>query len=189
MSRRDSGTAGWAAGLVLMAAAGLTSCGGAHEPDPATAAPAPNKPAVARAADAPDMVSAVSTSKAPAAVDVKFALAERPVVGKPVDIRLALTPVVELERLYARFQASQGLTLVKGEETGQIERPAIGKDISHVVTVNPTADGIYFVTVTVISDSPTESVSRIYSIPIIAGAGLPELPPPAAQQSVPRAKP
>jgi hypothetical protein len=172
-----------------MAAAGLTACGGTPEPDPAAAAPASDKPAVPRPAEAPDMVSAVSASKAPGAVDVKFALSARPVVGKPVDIRLALTPVVELERMYARFQASQGLTLVKGEETGQIERPAVGKGISHVVTVNPAADGIYSVTVTVISDSPTQSVSRIYSIPIIAGAGLPELPPPAAQQVAPKPQP
>jgi hypothetical protein len=181
MSRREVGSALWAA-VVLAVAAGLTACG-SSEPDPAASTPTSAKPNDARPATSRDMVAAVSASKTPGAVDVKFALSSRPAVGKPVDIRLALTPTVELERLYARFQPSDGLELVKGGETGQIEHPARGTDVAHVLTVTPRTDGIYNVTVTVVSDSATESLSRIYSIPIIAGAGLPELPPPAAQQA------
>jgi len=186
MSRRDVGTARWAA-FVLTAAFGLAACG-SSDPDPAAATPGSTKPKPAKPA-ALDMVAAVSSSRTPGAVDVKFALPKRPEVGKPMAIQLALTPVIELDRLYARFQPSEGLDLVSGAETGQLEHPAIGTDIAHTVTVTPKADGIFSVTVTVISDSPTESVSRIYSIPIIAGAGLPEAPPPAAQRAVPTAKP
>jgi hypothetical protein len=54
--------------------------------------------------------------------------------------------------------------------------------------VTPKADGIFYVTATVISDSSTGSLARLYSIPIIAGAGLPELPP-AAAQAAPTTRP
>jgi hypothetical protein len=189
MSRREVGTARWAA-FVLTAAVGLAACG-SSDPDPTASTPTSGKPKAARAV--PDMVAAVSASKTPSPVDVNFALAARPDVGKPVDLRIVLTPNVELDRVYARFQPSDGLDLVKGGETGHLERPAVGTDIDHTLTVTPKADGIFYVTATVISDSSTESVSRVYSIPIIAGAGLPELPPAAAQanpaQAAPTTKP
>jgi hypothetical protein len=165
---------------------GLAGCG-SSEPDP-NATPTSGKPKAGRPAGPADMVAAVSASKVPGEVDVKFALSDRPAVGKPVDIRLALTPTIELDRLYARFQPSEGMDLVKGGETDHIDRPAVGTDIAHTVTVTPKADGIFYVTATVISDSSTGSVSRIYSIPIIAGAGLPELPP-AAAQAAPTTRP
>jgi hypothetical protein len=186
MSRRDVGTARWAA-IVLTAAFGLAACG-SSESD-AVATPTSAKPKAVKPASRPDMVAAVSASKTPGTVDVKFALAKRPEVGKPVEIQLALTPTVELDRVYARFQPSDGLELVSGAETGQLEHPAVGTEVPHKVVVTPKADGIFSVTVTVISDSPTDSVSRIYSIPIIAGAGLPEAPPPAAQRAASPSKP
>jgi hypothetical protein len=173
--------------VFVLTAFGLAACG-SSESDTAAATPGAPKQKAAVPARL-DMVAAVTAGRTPGAVDVKFALSQRPEVGKPVDIQLALTPTIELDRLYARFQPSEGLDLVSGAETGQLERPAIGTEVAHKVRVTPKADGIFTVTVTVISDSPTESVSRIYSIPIIAGAGLSEAPPPAAQHAAPRAKP
>jgi len=179
MSRRDVGAAGVAA-FMWIAAFGLASCltGCGSDPAPATAAPAAGKAKPGSAGGRRDMVAAVSSTRNVGAVDVRFALSGRPVVGQPVDIRLSFRPGIELDRLFARFQASEGLDLVKGAETGQLDRPAIGADIEHVVTVVPTSDGIFYVTAVVLTDSPTESVSRNYSIPIIAGAGLAELPQP-----------
>jgi hypothetical protein len=172
--------------FLLMAAFALTGCGSA-EPDPAasgTAAAGKPKPV---AGGRPDMVAAVSASKTPGAADVRFALSGRPTVGQPVDIQLALTPTVELDRLYARFQASEGLDLVKGGETAHYDQPGRGKELSHTVTVIPKSDGIFNVTAVVLSDSDTESIARTYTIPIIAGAGLPELPPEA--EARPQSKP
>jgi hypothetical protein len=185
MWRRDAGTARWAA-FVLTAAVALAGCG-SSEPDPAATTPRSGKHKAARVGAA-DMVAAVSASKTPGPVEVNFALAARPQVGQPVDLRIVLTPRVELDRLYARFQPSEGLDLVKGEETAHLEHPAVGTDIDHKVTVTPKADGIFYVTATVISDSSTGSLARLYSIPIIAGAGLPELPP-AAAQAAPTTRP
>jgi hypothetical protein len=172
--------------FLLMAAFALTGCG-SPEPDPAasgTSAPGKPKPA---AGGRPDMVAAVGTSRTPGAADIRFALSGRPAVGQPVDIQLALTPTVELDRLYVRFQASEGLELVKGSETEHYERPSLGKELPHTVTVIPRSDGIFNVTAVVLSDSATESIARTYTIPIIAGAGLPELPP--EPEARPQSKP
>jgi hypothetical protein len=174
--------------FLLMAAFALTGCGSA-EPDPAASGtPASGNPRSAVSGGRPDMVAAVSASKTPGAAEVRFALSGRPTVGQPVDIQLALTPTVELDRLYARFQGSEGLDLVKGGETAHYEQPSRGKELSHTVTVIPRSDGIFNVTAVVLSDSDTESIARTYTIPIIAGAGLPELPPPEAEAR-PQSKP
>ena len=59
-------------------------------------------------------------------------------MGQPLDIELALTPAVELDRLFARFQAGDGLQLVTGAETEHYEtcrRSALASRTS--VTVLP----------------------------------------------------
>jgi hypothetical protein len=164
----------------------LLGCG-SSEPDPSATTATGNKPKAARPAGRPDMVAAVSSSKSPGAADLKFALSGRPTVGQPVDIQLALTPTVELDRLFVRFQASEGMEIVKGAETERYEDPAPGTELPHTLTVIPKSDGIFNVTAVVVTDSPKESFARTYTIPIIAGAGLPELPPQA--EAGPQSKP
>jgi len=126
---------------------------------------------------AASMVSAVSAGEGASAVDVKFELDRRPEVGKPFNISLLLVPNVSLERLYARFQAEEGLDLITGEQTEQVARPVAGSGIAHTLTVLPKRDGIFTILAVVLTDSTSESVSRNYSIPVIAGSGLPEWSP------------
>jgi hypothetical protein len=190
MSRRDVRGSSLAAVLIafiLVAALALSACGSA-EPDPSTANPNSARPG-ARNTGRPDMVAAVSSSRTPGAVDLRFALSGRPTVGQPLDIQLALTPTVELDLLFVRFQASEGLDLVKGAETEHFDRPARGAGLTHSVTVIPKSDGIFNLMATVLTDSPKESITRIYTIPIIAGSGLPELPPAAPPQARPQSRP
>jgi hypothetical protein len=125
------------------------------------------------------MVAAVSSSKTPGNVELRFTIPERPQIGQRTQIELSLIPTVELERLVARFQVPDGLELVSGSETPRVDRPAPGAEISHTLVVVPKSDGIFNITAVVLTDSATESVSRTFSIPLIAGAGLPEAPPEA----------
>lgn len=164
---------GLCAPLVAMAAfaLGCDSAGDASA-DTTAAKTQSAKPGAARAGQA--MVAAVSAGQGSSSVDVKFELTQRPEVGKPVDISLALIPTARLELLYARFQADEGLELVKGGQTEQIARPTPGSPVSHTVTVIPKRDGIFTVTAVVLTDSDSDSVSRNFSIPLIAGSGLPE---------------
>lgn len=186
MSRQAARGASLAAYVValVMGATGLTACG-SSEPDPNAAPGSAGKPKTQ--AGPTGMVAAVSASKAPGAIDVRFRLSAKPTVGQPLDIELALTPTVELESLFARFRASDGLELTKGAETLHYDRPAVGTSLSHTVTVVPKSDGIFNVTATVLTDSAKDSIASTYTIPLIAGAGLPELP--AAPVSGPPSKP
>jgi hypothetical protein len=128
------------------------------------------------------MVTAFSATRGPGLVDLKFKLTKRPAVGEPVEVELALVPTVELEHLFARFQAAEGLQIVSGGETEHFDHPVTGVPVKHKMTVTAKSDGIFYVTAIVLADSDKESVARNYSFPLIAGQGLMEAPetPPAA---------
>ncbi|MDB6090349.1 MAG: hypothetical protein JWN85_3133 [Gammaproteobacteria bacterium] len=126
--------------------------------------------------DPADMVAAVSATKTGAPVQLKFELRQRPGVGQPLDVDIALIPGSPLvERVYAKFQPGEGMDLLDGGDLAPVEKPAEGVPIRHTVRVLPKRDGIFTVTATVGVDSATDSVARAFAIPVIAGEGLPEL--------------
>jgi hypothetical protein len=170
------------AAVVLSSVLGLsalTGCGSGDQDS--SAANSPGKTGKAKVADpkTAHMVAAVSSSKVPGAVDLRFELAGRPVVGEPVDVRFAIIPQQDLETLYVKFSPGDGLEVTRGAETERLQHPAVGVVIEHVVGVVPKTDGVFYLTAIVDSDSESRSLTRNYSVPIIAGAGLSE-PPPAA---------
>jgi hypothetical protein len=166
-----------ATAAVLLLALTLPGCG-SSEPETAAGGGKPGTQTKAPTAR-PDMVAAVSATRggAPGNVELRFNIPDRPTIGQPTTIQLSLTPAVELERLLARFQVPEGVELVSGAETPRFDRPTPGVEITHTLTVIPKADGIFNITAVVLADSPTDSVARTFSIPLIAGAGLPEAPP------------
>jgi hypothetical protein len=167
------------AAIVSLCAA-LSACGWGDSDASAEAAKGPG-PKVAAAPKQRTMVAAVSGSRTPGAVDLRFLLSNKPAVGQPLDIQFAITPMQDLQTLFIRFiAAGDGLEVTQGAETKHLEHPAVGASIDHTVRVIPKSDGIYYLTAVVVSDSDTESVSRNYSIPIIAGEGISEPPPAAA---------
>ena len=155
----------------------VSGCGSSGESGTG-AAPATTGPPGAKApgrAQSDNMVAAVSATKGGAPVEVKFELRERPQVGQPVDIDIAVLPVSpNLERVHAIFQAGDGLDLVSGGETALIEKPADGVPIRHTLRILPKRDGIFVVSAVVSVDTASESLSRTFSIPLIAGQGLGE---------------
>lgn len=166
---------------VLALALVLAGCDSEPEQGVTTSATKAGRKVVVDAGD-PDMVTAFSATRGPGLVDLKFKLTKRPAVGEPVEIDLALTPAVALERLFARFQAADGLQIVSGAETEPFDRPAAGVPVKHKMTVTAKTDGIFYVTAVVLADSDKESIARSYSFPLIAGQGFTEAPaaPPAA---------
>jgi len=167
----------WAIAAALALA--VSGCGSSGEPGSGAAA-ANKGPPGAKAAGHPqsdNMVAAVSATKGALPVEVKFELHERPQVGQPVDIDIALRPVApSLERVQAIFHAGDGLDIVSGGETASIERPQEGVPIHHTIRILPKRDGIFVVSCVVSVDSANESLSRTFSIPLIAGEGLAEHP-------------
>jgi hypothetical protein len=119
------------------------------------------------------MVSAVSGATSQAPVELKFALSDRPQVGQPLEIKIAVLPVVDVDRIAASFHVGPGLELRHGEQMPAIQNPEPGSPINHKITLVPQQDGIFFVSATVHVDSPTESITRTFSFPVIAGTGAP----------------
>src|ERR1700722_12933046 len=161
----------WAAATLAMLLAGLNGCGKTEHEGGATApgrhaAKAPQDPAALALAN---MVSAVgSTGKPYGDIELKFDLRARPVVGEPVDIDLALIQTQDLDRVSATFQAVDGLEVTKGGRSPEFSRPPAGVPISHTVTVIPQRDGVFYVSAVVLVDLASETVTRNFSIPLIA---------------------
>ncbi len=121
-----------------------------------------------------DMVTAVSSGKDDQMpVTVRFALRDRPEVGKASELDLEVIPSAPLDKLIAVFHAQDGLSVSAGAEPAQREHPEAGIPIAHRLTIVPARDGIFYVDATVLVDFGSESVARTFTIPIIAGAGEP----------------
>jgi len=177
-----------AAATLTVLLAALNGCGKTEHAGSAPApAPAPGRHAAKVPQDAgalalANMVNAVGTGKPYTDIELKFDLRSRPVVGEPVDIDLALIPTQDLDRVSATFQAVEGIELTKGGRSPEFAHPPAGVPISHTLTVIPQRDGVFYVSAVVLADTGTDSVTRNFSIPLIAGAGnsVPAAPDTAA---------
>jgi hypothetical protein len=119
------------------------------------------------------MVAAVSKGKGGPPVGLKFELRQAPQVGQAVDVDIAVLPdAPAITRINGKFQAGEGLELIDGAQLEQVEKPAAGSVIRHVVRVMPKQDGIFTVTATLSVDLADDSISRVFSIPVIVGDGL-----------------
>jgi hypothetical protein len=173
--------AGWLAALAAGLALGSAGCGST---DPtagsATSAQAAKsgkrKTPLKNPADpVADMVSAVSSTKAGPPVEVKFALAARPEVGQAMDVAIAVIPRAPLpDSISASFQAAEGLEIVDGALLERVDKLVDGTPIQHVVKILPKRDGIFALTAVVNYAQANQDLARTFSIPVIAGEGLPE---------------
>jgi hypothetical protein len=170
-----------AAGLV----AGVPGCSSGEKPSAApSAAPAsakahkPSKgvsPAMPGAEDLGDMVAAVSSAKAGPPVEMKFALLTRPEVGQVMDLDVAVVPRTPVpESLSVSFQVVDGLDIVDGSQLERVDKLVDGTPIRHVVKILPKRDGVFTLTAVVSFVAANQDWSRTFSIPVIAGEGLPE---------------
>jgi hypothetical protein len=163
----------WTKLLAAAAGALLAGCGsGAHAPASASKSHIAAHNNGKRDALDPDMVAAVASSKTSSRVVLKFALRQRPQIGQPTEVDVALIPQMPLDRVVESFYAEDGLTLREGGSSLTLEHPEPGTPIVHTLTVVPERDGIFYISATVLADSDTESVARTYTIPLIAGNGL-----------------
>jgi hypothetical protein len=173
--------------LALLVAGLIGGCGGS--PHPGAAPGAKSHAPSARAlnpADAlsPDLVSAVAANKSALPVQVKFELKGRPQVGQPVDIEVVIVPnSASVDRVSGKVEAEEGLNLVDGGQIPPAEHPAEGVPIRHNIRVQAQRDGIFTFNAIVTVDSAGQSTSETYSMPLIAGAGIPDLPAKAASST------
>jgi hypothetical protein len=121
-----------------------------------------------------DMVAAVSGSKGPP-VELKFSLPTRPEVGQVTEIDVAVVPRMPVpDSVSVSFQTGDGLDLVEGSQLERIEQLTDGSPVRHIVKVLPKRDGIFAVTAVVSFTAKNQDFNRTFSIPVIAGEGMPE---------------
>ena len=188
----------WLASIALVLT--LTGCGSSSSSQ-AGAAAAQGKKKAAHSAQSTDpgsrspndMVAAVGAGKAGPPVGLKFELREPPQAGQPLDVDIAVLPdAPAINRLYGRFHAGDGLELIDGGQLSQVDKPATGSVIRHVVRVLPKQDGIFTLSAAVSVDVGDDSLTRAFSIPVIVGEGLSESPSKTevrAAQAAPGTKP
>lgn len=130
------------------------------------------------------LVGAVTSTKPgtpPIPVQVKFALRERPDLSQPVDIDIAIVPTASnLDRISGTVEAEDGLELVGPAELAAADKPVENTPIQRTVKVMAKRDGIYMLTASVSVDISGQISTQIFTIPVIAGQGIPDLPTKAA---------
>lgn len=167
-------------GLLLATVGLLAACGsGSTESAVAARRSAAHKAVSPADAQARNMVNAVADAKGgdPVPVQVKFQLKSRPDVAQPLDVDIVIVPVSgSVDRIVGTVEGEEGLDIVDGGQIPAADRPPEGVSIAHTIRVLPKRDGIFTLSAVLTVDSAGQSSRETYSIPIIAGAGMPNLP-------------
>jgi hypothetical protein len=174
--------AGWMAALVVGWLLGVSGCGSG---DQATWVPTsahtkshkPHKTMPAKPGEQPlaDMVAAVSASKAGPPVEMKFSLPSRPEVGQVMDVDVAVIPIAPVpDTVSVSFQVVDGIDIIEGSQLEPVGNLTDGAPIRHVVRILPKRDGIFALTAVVSFTAANQESGRTFSIPLIAGEGLPD---------------
>jgi hypothetical protein len=118
------------------------------------------------------MVAAVPVGKTRGAVDLRFALRQHPLPGESSQLDISLIPDTALDRVTVTFGAEDGLELREGGGMTPWNHPEPGVSIGHTLTIVPRTVGIFYVSVTVLAETPTDSSARQFTIPVIVGGGI-----------------
>jgi hypothetical protein len=185
--------------LLLFAIAGSVGCHrqSGSAPVPAAkpnaavkaAAPNPRGPADPRQSTA-GMVEAVAQGKPQGAVDLKFDLLERPVEGQPLEVAIALLPQTAARSATVAVTGSDGLQVDKDQEEFEFHAVEPAQVYRHRITVTPTTEGLYLLTLSVSLQHDQGSDSRVFSVPILVGvATAAGAAPPAGRPAASAAQP
>ncbi len=150
--------------------------GGCHQdagaPQAAPNAPRVNAPAVVKRGPGAEeltagMVEATSQGKSQLPVKLKFDLRERPAIGQPLDIDVAVLPQIDAIAGDIQVTGGDGLTVAPG--ANQLELPAVeaGQVYRQDVKVTPSGDGVLLLSLTVSLKRDDQTDSRVFSIPLI----------------------
>jgi len=91
-----------------------------------------------------------------------------------MDLDVAVIPRAPVpDSVSVSFQVADGLDIVDGSQLERVDKLAEGKPIRHVVKIFPKRDGIFALTAVVSFAVSNQDLTRTYSIPVIAGEGLP----------------
>jgi len=113
------------------------------------------------------MVEAASQGKSQLPVELKFELPQRPTLGEPLDVNLAVLPQIDASGAFIQIGGGDGLAVAPG--TDQIDLPAVksGRVYRQSVTVTPSVDGVLLLNLTISLQHDDLTESRAFSVPLI----------------------
>lgn len=161
--------------LLLCAVASLAACHGDANPDAqALSSPRVRTPVVKRGPTPEEltagMVEAATIGKSTTPVTLKFDLSNKPVVGQPLLVVIAVMPQIFADPAILQVSGSAQLTVTSG--AGPVVMPAVESTqvYRHNVNITPTADGVQLLSlaVSLAHDGVTET--RVFSVPLIVAA-------------------
>jgi len=117
------------------------------------------------------MVEAASTGKSGVPVEVKFDLLNRPAVGQPLDVDIAVLPQIDASAATVQLTSVDGLDVPSGSNEFAFLTVEADQVYHRKLSVRPNAEGVLVLglTVTLTHDEVVES--REFGIPIIVDGG------------------
>ncbi len=166
--------------LAFIAVALLAACNNDSTPSPVAKLLPKLKfaPVPAKRGPTPDemtagMVEAVSLAKSSVPVGLKFQLTQRPAMGQPLEVVVAVLPEVAADSATLQVAASDGLQLVAGNTSREIPSIEAGQVYKESIMVTPTTEGVQLLTLTVVLKHDESSDTRGFSVPVIVAPPVP----------------
>lgn len=162
--------------LLLCAVAVVAACSkdpgsapAAHTVTPvkpkASAAPRPGATAAEQTAG---MVQAAAQGKSQVPVELKYDIAQRPKVGQPLDIDLALVAQIAASPASIQVTGADDVSVAPSPNQFDIPSEEAGEVYRETIHVTPNAEGVVLLGVTVVLKHDEIVDQRVFSIPIIA---------------------
>jgi hypothetical protein len=136
------------------------------QPAPRVAAPVAVKKGPTAQEQTAGMVEAATQGKSQLPVLLKFELPQRPTVGQPMGIDIAVLPQIDAGGADIEIAGGDGLTVsaptpidLHALEAGQVYRQTI--------QVTPTSEGVLLLGLTVSMKHDEMTESRVFSVPLI----------------------
>ena len=156
--------------VALAVGALLGGCDRRADPrQPTGRSPRLSAAAAAAASAEAELVSAVGAAGATAPMSLRFRLPEPPRVGQPLHIELVLTqdPGLDIDSLQVFLRPGDGLA-VDSDRNFEFQSPAPGATQRMAVTVRAEQPGLLSLGAVVQIGTANASLTRTFSIPLIA---------------------
>jgi hypothetical protein len=131
----------------------------------ATAAPPTGATAAEQTAG---MVQAATDGKSSVPVELKFDIAQRPKVGQPLEVTLALIAEISASPVTIQVTGAEDISVAAAANQFDIPSEEAGQVYRETVNVTPNAEGVALLSVTVVLKHDEIVDQRVFSIPIIA---------------------
>jgi hypothetical protein len=140
-------------------------------PPPPRPAPQIHVPVVKKGPTAEEltagMVEAASQGKSRLAVQLKFELPQRPTLGQPLVVNIAVLPQIDAGSADVQVTGGDGLTLAPGANQMNLPVVEAGQVYRESFTVTPNAEGVLLLSLTVSFKHDDVTETRAFSLPLI----------------------